>query len=101
MVKEETKINSKGRNVILSIAKKDKETDWWPRLTQEEGKNPNIHVDFSKWKDQDDSEDSAADPVDNMDFDHMGGDYQEDDSEDNDEVFAPMPRDSNDEIGFD
>ena len=57
VVKAESKWNTKGRNVIMSIAKKDKEQEeWWPRLTKEKGKNPNISIDWAKWVDPDEDE---------------------------------------------
>jgi len=34
IVKEESRWNLKGRNVLINISKKDKdEEEWWPRLT--------------------------------------------------------------------
>lgn len=75
IVKDESKWNTKGRNVIMSISKKDKEQEeWWPRLTKEKGKNPLITIDWAKWKDPD-SEDEGAndDPMGGMDMNAMGG----------------------------
>jgi len=40
IVKEESKWNTKGRNVIINISKLDKEQEeWWPRITKEKIKN--------------------------------------------------------------
>ena len=40
VVKEESKWNTKGRNVIINVSKKDKEQEeWWPRITKEKVKN--------------------------------------------------------------
>ena len=42
IIKAESKWNTKGRNVILNLSKKDKEKDtdeWWPRLQKEKVKN--------------------------------------------------------------
>ena len=40
VVKDESKWNTKGRNVILNISKKDKEQEeWWTRLTKDKTKN--------------------------------------------------------------
>ena len=39
---EESKWNTKGRNIILNISKANKEEDHWPRLTEEKTKNPHI-----------------------------------------------------------
>lgn len=37
-----SKWNTKGRNIILNIVKKDSDKDHWPRLTKEKIKNPHI-----------------------------------------------------------
>jgi len=40
VVKEESKWNTKGRNVVINVSKKDKEQEeWWPRITKEKVKN--------------------------------------------------------------
>ena len=41
IVKEESAWNTKGRNVIINLAKKDKTQteEWWPRLTKDKVKN--------------------------------------------------------------
>ena len=71
IVKSESKWNTKGRNVIMVISKKDKEQEeWWPRLTKEKGKNPCITIDWSKWVDPDDDE-PAEDPTAGMDMNAM------------------------------
>ena len=73
VVKEGSKWNTKGRTVIFSVEKKDKEAEeWWPRLTKEKGKNPLITIDWAKWKDADEEEEGAPaeDPMAGMD---MGG----------------------------
>ena len=58
IVKSESKWNTKGRNVILNISKKDKEQEeWWPRLHKDKGKNQMITIDWNKWLDPD-----ASDP---------------------------------------
>ena len=73
IVKAESKWNTKGRNVIMSISKKDKEQEeWWPRLTKEKGKNPLITIDWAKWVDPDEDE-PADDPMAGMDMNAMGG----------------------------
>ena len=73
IVKSESKWNTKGRNVIMSISKKDKEQEeWWPRLTKEKGKNPLITIDWAKWVDPDEDE-PADDPMAGMDMNAMGG----------------------------
>ena len=68
VVKEESKWNTKGRNVIFSISKKDKEQEeWWPRITKLKSKNQMITIDWAKWVDPDDEGESAADPMAGMD----------------------------------
>jgi len=55
VVKDESKWNTKGRNVILNISKADKDQEeWWPRLTKEKTKYHQITIDFDKWVDADD-----------------------------------------------
>lgn len=39
---ENSKWNTKGRNIILNIVKKDPTQDHWPRLTKDKIKNPHI-----------------------------------------------------------
>ena len=55
VVKDESKWNTKGRNVILNISKKDKEQEeWWPRITKDKVKNQQITIDWDRWIDPDD-----------------------------------------------
>ncbi|CDW90495.1 UNKNOWN [Stylonychia lemnae] len=85
---EQSKWNTKGRNIILNISKKNTDTDHWPRLTKEKTKNAHIQIDWSKWVDED--EEDEAKPVgddfdgDNMNNFNMGG-YGEGDSDDEEE----------------
>ena len=58
--KEESKWNTKGRNIIINLAKKDTDADYWTRLTKNKEKNSRIAVDWSKWCDSDE-EDEAKD----------------------------------------
>ena len=51
---EESKWNVKGRNIMLNIVKKDQEAEYWPRITKEKVKNPHIHIDWTRWVDEDD-----------------------------------------------
>lgn len=57
--KENSAWNTKGRNVIINLAKKDEEAEYWPRLTKAKVKNQKIQVDWGKWVDEDDE--GAAD----------------------------------------
>ena len=55
IVKDESKWNLKGRNVLLYIAKKEKDDEeWWPRISMDKSKNQNISIDWARWKDEDD-----------------------------------------------
>ena len=45
--------NTKGRNPIITIAKEDKDAEYWPRLTKDKVKNSRITVDWNKWVDED------------------------------------------------
>ncbi len=55
IVKEDSAWNTKGRNVIINLAKKEKsdEDTWWPRITKEKVKNGLIEIDWSRWVDPD------------------------------------------------
>ena len=55
IVKSESAWNLKGRNILISVSKKDKEQEeWWPRITKEKIKNQQITIDWSRWVDPDD-----------------------------------------------
>ena len=74
---EESKWNTKGRNIILNIVKANPEAPYWPRLTKDKVKNAHIQADWAKWVDED--EEDEAKPVgedwndDNMQNFGMGG----------------------------
>nr|CAH8845422.1 unnamed protein product [Trichobilharzia regenti] len=51
---EDPKISASGREVVLCIKKK--EPGSWPRLLSQKAKCPWLKTDFSRWKDEDDSE---------------------------------------------
>lgn len=65
---EDSKWNTKGRNIILNISKTEKDTDYWPRLTDNKAKNPHIQVDWARWVDEDEEDEQ-------MNKDLMGGDW--------------------------
>ena len=54
VVVEESRWNLKGRNILLNITKKDKEDEYWPRLTKEKLKHPHIKVDWTRWIEEED-----------------------------------------------
>lgn len=58
---EKTTKNTKGRTFEFVLMKKE-EGPYWPRLTKENTKYHWLKIDFSKWKDEDDSEDEEAAP---------------------------------------
>lgn len=57
--KEKSAWNLKGRNVLVNLAKKERDDDeeWWPRLTKDKIKNQLITIDWAKWKEPDDEDD--------------------------------------------
>ena len=75
VVKSESAWNTKGRHIVVSIAKKDKTTEYWPRLLKQAGKNQRITVDWSKWIDEDDLDenDQGEDDSDMRGFGGMPG----------------------------
>ena len=74
---DESRWNTKGRNIILNIAKANPDNEYWPRLTKEKVKNTHIQADWAKWVDEDEEEE--AKPLgddwnqDNMNNFNMGG----------------------------
>ena len=58
IVKEESKWNVKGRNIIINLAKKDKSQteEWWPRITKDKVKNNLISIDWARWRTPDDED---------------------------------------------
>ena len=63
--KSESKFNTKGRNPIITLSKKEKEEEYWPRITKDKVKNSRITVDWGKWVDEDEEDEAPA----------MGGDF--------------------------
>jgi len=86
---EESKWNTKGRNIILNIVKANKSEAYWPRLTKDKIKNSHIQADWAKWVDEDEEDD--AKPLgedwneDNMNNFNMGGGYGGPDQGDSDD----------------
>lgn len=74
IVKEESKWNTKGRNILINISKKDKEQEeWWPRITKEKVKNQQITIDWDKWIDPDDEPEEDKGPGGDFDPSMMQG----------------------------
>ncbi|KAF9478724.1 HSP20-like chaperone [Pholiota conissans] len=67
--KSSKKLNSRSFNLVLR--KKDKQSEYWPRLTKEKVKNAFLKTDFSKWVDEDEQADAPEDAPEDMD--PMGG----------------------------
>ena len=65
IVKAESKWNTNGRYPIFTLAKANKDADYWPRLTKDKAKNNRITVDWSKWVEEDEEAEAPA----------MGGDF--------------------------
>ena len=65
VVKADSKFNTKGRNPIITLAKADKDAEYWPRLTKDKVKNSRITVDWNKWVDEDEENEAPE----------MGGDF--------------------------
>ena len=65
--KEDSVWNVKGRNILLSLAKKDTDASSWPRLTKEAGKNSKITTDWDKWVDSDDEGEEGEKGMDGFD----------------------------------
>jgi hypothetical protein len=55
---DESKWNTKGRNIILNIIKADPTAEYWPRLTKDKIKNAHIQADWAKWVDEDEEEEA-------------------------------------------
>ena len=55
---DESKWNTKGRNIILNIVKQDQDASYWPRLTKDKIKNAHIQADWSKWVDEDEEDEA-------------------------------------------
>jgi hypothetical protein len=55
----------------FNITKKDKDADFWPRITKVKAKYPYIAIDWGKWVDDEDEEEEA--PAGDYDFGNLGG----------------------------
>ena len=65
--KEGSAWNTSGRSILLSVAKKDKEAESWPRLLKEKGKNSKITTDWDKWVESDEEEEEGGKGMDGFD----------------------------------
>ncbi len=55
---DESKWNTKGRNIILNIVKENQEASYWPRITKDKIKNSHIQADWAKWVDEDEEDEA-------------------------------------------
>ena len=60
VTKADSKFNTKGRNIVITLAKTDKDSEYWPRLTKEKAKNSQIFVDWDRWCDSDEEDQAPA-----------------------------------------
>ncbi|KAJ3410588.1 hypothetical protein HDV05_003625 [Chytridiales sp. JEL 0842] len=71
---EESKQNISARSLYFVLAKKEKDQPYWPRLLKASGKPHFLKTDFSRWKDEDESDDEGAGKdFDMSNFGGMGG----------------------------
>lgn len=65
IVKADSKFNTNGRNPIITLAKADKDAEYWPRITKDKVRNQRITVDWGRWVEEDEEDEAPA----------MGGDF--------------------------
>ena len=99
VVVEESRWNLKGRNILLNIVKKDKDDEYWLRLTREKVKHPHIKVDWTRWIEEEDEHAAggfgAGDDFDPDNMNDFGaGDYNDSD-DDEEEVEAQADAEAN------
>lgn len=58
---EESHISVTDRRVLLAVAKKADDTEYWPRLLKSKDKVANVKVDWSRWVDEDEEDEKKAD----------------------------------------
>ena len=93
---EDSKWNLKGRNILLNIMKKDQEAEYWPRITKEKMKHPHIKVDWSRYIEEEDENETPenADLMGDFDPEAMNnfgqGDYEDSDDEEEEDEDAPI-----------
>lgn len=62
------------RSLYLTIFKKERQSEYWPRLTKEKVKNAFLKTDFSKWVDEDEQDGVIAEESSDMGgMGEMGG----------------------------
>ena len=59
--------NTKGKNILLTLSKKDKDAEHWPRITKEKIKNSLIKVDWDRWVEEDEEDEEGSKGMDNFD----------------------------------
>lgn len=78
------------------MIKKNKDSEYWPRLTKDKAKNPHIQIDWSKWVDEDEEDEESNkglggdwDPSQMQNFNMGGYGDQGGDSDDEEEEEEP------------
>ncbi|KAL6454278.1 wos2 Protein wos2 [Candida maltosa Xu316] len=62
---DQSKINTEnGSHIFIILRKKEKQEEYWPRLTKEKLKYHYIKTDFDKWVDEDEQDEAKDDPED-------------------------------------
>ncbi|CAB3235576.1 unnamed protein product [Arctia plantaginis] len=67
VIPESSDYVNKGRCIEVILNKKNTDASYWPSLTKDKKKPHYLKVDFNKWIDEDDEEESSGD-ISNMDF---------------------------------
>ena len=83
--KENSKYTLDARNIFLKLKKK-KEGPYWPRLTSEKVKYHWIEIDWTYFVDEDEEEEGKEPNFEGQDIGDMGGEMDEDDKPDEEEV---------------
>lgn len=60
IVPDKSTCQKSDRQAFYTLAKKDTDAPYWPRLIKEQKKLHYLKTDFNRWKDEDDSEDEGA-----------------------------------------
>jgi len=69
---EASKWNTKGRNIVVMLKKKDEEADSWTRIQKNKTKNAKIETDWAKWVDSDEEEEDPDKGMEGMDMQGQG-----------------------------
>lgn len=67
--------------MIFVLVKKDQNKGFWPRLTKQGKKTQYIQIDWDKWVDQDEEQESGSKGLGGMDYEGMNNFNDSDDQE--------------------